>query len=465
MKRPLIVLIVAGFAARIVLALRSAVVNTDAPTFLRIAQGFVSGDVHAATAEGFHPLYPALMALGGGSETAGWLISAAAGALAGWPLWALIRDLSSERAALIAAAIYELHPSFIDVQSDIFADGLFMLLAACAACGSIRYVLSGRGLWLAAAAAALGLLAKSEGLIVAALTAVTLGWGIWRGRAWRPALGAAMLALAIMGPYVAHLSLESGRFRYSPKRIVELATGSGSEEEEARGVWGKRRAEHGPLASSAWYLGKEILRAMGPAYLVVWVAAILLFRKWHDLVTGKGWLTAWIAVYGGCVWWTNYWTAHQISERYLHPPVALALLWLGPFGMWLFEKRDAPGAVRTWAVRLAALLVVVGGTRDAVLARRFDQIGYREAGQWIRRDHGTKGAVIASTVDKVAYYAEGRLIDFHPQPPDADYWVFSDADARQRAWDWKAADLGAFRLAAEFAGPKGRAVFVLARRP
>src|SRR5688572_12178042 len=166
--------LLAGLALRILWAMSSAVINTDGPLFLAIAQGFLGGDLSAATNAGFHPLYPALVALAGGGETGAIAISALAGAAAGWPLWILVKDLAGARAAFLALVVYEAHPSFVEVQSAVYADGVFMLFAAMAASGSIRFARGLGGAWSAAIGTGLAFLAKSEGLIVVILALGTL---------------------------------------------------------------------------------------------------------------------------------------------------------------------------------------------------------------------------------------------------------------------------------------------------
>src|SRR5688572_12909880 len=237
----------AGFALRLAWALSSAVINTDGPVFLAIAEGFLAGNRGAATDVGFHPLYPALVALAGGGEGGGIAVSAIAGAAAGWPLWRLMKDLAGPRAAFLSLIVYELHPSFVEVQSAIYADGVFMLFAAMAASGAIRFARGAGGPWTAAIGAGLAFLTKSEGLIVVLLTLATLALGAMRRPLTRGAgleiTGVAFVMAAIAAPYVNHLTSHSGRFRYSPKAVVELAVGNAGTEDAARGKWQDRRAK------------------------------------------------------------------------------------------------------------------------------------------------------------------------------------------------------------------------------
>ena len=470
--KPVAVLVAVGALIRCLLAIRTPVINTDALGFLDFARGFLAGDLSAATRAGFHPLYSALIALGGGSETAGIAVSVVAGALAGWPMFHLARDLSDRRTALAALFLYELQPGLIGTQSDVFADGLFLLLAAGAICGAIRFVVMGRGLWLATVAASIGCLAKSEGLIIAVLTAGTVGWGLARSPDRRAAaakgVAALLIALAIVGPYVLHLSLSAGRVRVSPKPMVEMVAGVGEKDEESgSGTWLDRRERHGRWIASLWYLGTELGRVLQWIQILLLLAAAVTARRWGPRLKGKGWIGLWIGFFVFCVWWANAKSAHQISGRYLNPPAAFLTLFPAAFAAWFFTRGEATRTVHRMGLVLVFAAVVLTGMRQVVLGRRADQVGFRLAGEWILSHRGA-GAVIASTNDKPVYYARGafRALDDLAPVEAADFLIFTDRDVKKRGWDLKRTDLSPFRLAGTFPetpDKKVRTVYVMAR--
>ena len=413
MLKPLLALIGAGTLLRTALALRTPVINTDGPTFLDIARRMLEGNLSAPTTSWFHPVYPSLVALGGGSETAGIVVSIIAGVLAGWPLYLLVRDLADERAAFISVAIYELHPAFVDFQSDIFAEGVFMLAAACALSGSVRYAVLGRGLWLGAVGAAACWCTKSEGLIVALLAAVTATWGAVSRREWkRPAL-AGLIALAIVGPYVVHLTHVQKRFTVTPKPSGQQMLGiREGDDVDSPGLWHERRKTHGALITSAWYTGYYTGNTFRVGYAAAVVLALLLVAKWGTRMKGKGWIVGWLVFFLFCVWYTNFRNGHPVSPRYVSPPVGFALMLLGPFFAWALDAAESRRTLRTALLAAAAVLVVAAGARSTIVGRRFEHIGFKEAGAWIRARSGA-GMKIASSSDKAVYYAGGVL----PMPP------------------------------------------------
>ncbi len=417
---------------RVLLALHTAVINTDGPAFLTLAQAFMGGDLDAATRKEIHPVYPALVALGGGSHAAGIFVSIAAGVLAGIPLFLLMRELAGRKAALISVAIYEVHPEFLDIQSQVYQDPLFMLVALTAAYGAIRFVHSGRGIWAAAIAAAIGWCAKSEGMIVALLAAVTVGWGLRTHRPWRQVVPAALVALLIVGGFVAWISHALGRLTLSPKsnanQMVGLKQGHDLPE---RGTWRERREKHGALVASVWYVGVYGAQTFRLGWLAAVLAALAFAGRWT--MEGRRWFAAWVLFYFFCVWFTNFKSGHSISNRYLNPPVALSLALLGPALLAAWEGISSK-RLRTALVGAGAIAVIASSLRYTVVGRGYEQLGWREAGEWIRARK--PGAVVASSNDKTAYYAGVAMVALDaPSKPDCDF-VAAEQDER----GWKDAD-------------------------
>jgi len=163
-------------------------------------------------------------------------------------------------------------------------------------------------------------------------------------------------------------------------------------------LWARRRDALGPVISGLWYLERQIRKTVG-LHLVVLLAALILARKWGSRMQAKRWLGFWALFYLFCVWFTNFRTGHQISDRYLHPVVCCSLLFLGPFFEWVAE--------RPMQMRLVAAYLVLFAAWMPVMGRRTDQLAMREAGEWILKRHGGAGAVISSCDDKVPYYARG----------------------------------------------------------
>jgi hypothetical protein len=428
--KPLLALLGAGALLRTALALRTAVINTDGPMFLDIARRMGEGDLSAATKSWFHPVYPGLLWLTGGSETAGVVISILAGVLAGWPLWLLVRDLADERGAFISVAIYELHPAFVDFQSDIFAEGVFMLAAACALSGSVRFAVTGRGIWLGAAGAAVGWCTKSEGLIVALLAAVTVAWGAVSRREWkRPAL-AALVAVAVVGPYVVHLTVVQKRFTVTPKPSAQQMLGiREGDDVGTAGLWHERRAVHGPLVTSVWYTGYYTGNTFRVGYLGALVLGLMLAAKWGSRMKGKGWILGWSLFFIFCVGYTNFRNGHSVSPRYVAPPVGFALMLLGPFFVWVLDRCDSNRAARAALLVAAAVAVVAAGARSTIVGRRFEHVGFKEAGAWMKARTGRTGTVIASTSDKPVYYAGGviRPVELPPKA-ETEFIVVEEKD-------------------------------------
>lgn len=462
-----------GAAFRAALALRTPVINTDAYGFLAMAAGFLEGDLHAATRVYFHSFYPGLMALGGGSPAAGVIVSIIAGVMAGLPLYLLVRDAAGLRPALAALLLYEMHPSLIDTQSDIFADGLFMFFVMSALSGSLRFRINGSGAWWLALGCAGGWLTKSEGIIISGLAAATLCWTLIRmperRAAWKSLVLPGLAALVIVGAYVTHLSLVSNRLRLSPKPIAEMAIGMLDQDEESGvGKWYDRRREYGRWGGSLLYLSSQVVGAMSWPYLAVLAAALVTWRRWSDLMKERGWVLLWGLLYALAVWFTNLYKGHSISERYLNPPSAILAILAGAWIGWLAGRADLCRLSHRIATAVAALILLGAASREIVRGRRADQIGYRLAGEWILRERGP-GAIIASSHDKPVHYARGRYLPLEAPAPvaEAEFLVFSDREARKKGWDLAKADFSPFVEVARFPNPPepGKRTLIVYRRP
>ncbi len=451
-----------GAFARVLLAARTEVINTDGPAFLSMAAGLLGGDWHAATRAEFHPLYPALIALGGGTEAAAIAISIAAGVLAGIPIYFMVRELADPRVGAITLGLYELHPEMIETQSAVYQDGLFLLVAMLAAWASFRYLKTGRGFVAAAAASAVGWCTKSEGMIVAVLTAATCLWGLKTHKTWKQAAIGAFVALVIVGGFVAYVSSFAGRLTLSPKSSASVVIGMKAGHDVGEyGKWHDRRREHGALVTSTWYFGQYAWKTFRGGYLLAVIAALVLCRFWT--VKHRWCLLAWTAFFAFCVWFANFKSGHAISTRYLGPVVALTLAL--PAAAFVQMMDPHPTSMRV-AAAAASLLFVFAGFRQPVLGRGGENIGFRQAGEWVLERSGA-GAVVLSTSDKTWYYARaGSRGPSFPVPPDAQYVVVGEEDVVDRGWtDATFAPLVKLRTFPETPERKVKTVFVYGRAP
>lgn len=217
-----------ALALRALIASRSACIYADGAVELLMAQDFTRGDVLHGLRRVFHPLYASsialfspLQTLGFSAESIALAISAFAGAGTAATLvditWRISQALDRrrrEQAARLAAAWAILHPALALQSSQVLAYGLTHLALAlsfrqlCLSQARLRDDFKA-GLFLG-----LGFLGRPD------VSLAAFGAGLasldWQRKLapLRLSLGFALLA----GPYIAWVSLESGRFRLSLKK-------------------------------------------------------------------------------------------------------------------------------------------------------------------------------------------------------------------------------------------------------
>ncbi len=212
----------------------------DGPIFIALAEAARQGDWATVLGHPFHPLYPLCMAavrpLVGDMETAGVVVSVAAGTAAVGAMYAFARRFSGPGPALVAAALLAVHPVAIEYSGDVQSEGLYLALflgAVAALWPALRGARSGPA-FVGGLLVGLAYLARPEGLGLAGLVA---GLGLVRA-----ALGAAprratlrwvaVLVCGVLltgGPYLAWLRAHEGTWSLTQKKSVEVMAGLAEE--------------------------------------------------------------------------------------------------------------------------------------------------------------------------------------------------------------------------------------------
>lgn len=259
-----VALFVLALGVRAMVAARTHVPGRDGATYLWMAEQIAGGDVTAAFATVFHPLYPllvgGLLALlpGLGVVLAGQVIASGCAALAVVPLFALTEHRFGRTAARVCGLCYALGLWLSRYPAECMSEGPFYLAVATWA----HALLGVRGRpALAGAAAALAFATRPEGLVLLVCGA---GW-LWRAREGL----ARFLAWAVAGTALVPLAyaLAGAGVSLSPKVAFNLDVGV--------------EASPAPLA---YYL-EHFVRTVGSAfeaigYLVVPLALVGGRRVW-----------------------------------------------------------------------------------------------------------------------------------------------------------------------------------------
>ncbi len=431
----------------------TAVMFNDGPIFLAMARALEQGDVAAALASPFHPLYPALVAALapalGSLEAAGVAVSVVAGTLAVAALWAFVRRAFGPAEAAVAAALLAVHPMAVEYTGDVQSEGVYLLLFLAAA-ASLWRALSG----LRPAPAAVGgllagaaYLVRPEGLGLALVAGGLLGWRALaerdvRRRALLAVVALAAGALLASAPYLVWIRADQGSWALTRKKSVAVVAGlaeaprqgpdprpAGARPARIDPAAAARLEQPGPPPSRRAALGdwwKAHVRGLH------YTAALLLLA---ELVLG-GWrrpglraafvggvVAAYALVLLGLALQVGY-----VSARHALPPLTLTLGYAAS-GLLRVARRaghagrpPAAGAARRTGAAAAALLLAatLAGALKALHPDRTEDLAARRAAEWLRAS-GAPVEGVAARRRRTAWYADAPHVEIPEHVPvDAD---------------------------------------------
>ena len=119
-------LFLAAFALRLFLALTAKAVATDSCSYLRLAGDIAKGDFQNGIDAFLPPLFPILSAglsfLFGDLELSGRMVSCILGSLTVFPLFFLVKDIFSKRAAVVTVIFYIIHPYLLHASGEVLTE-------------------------------------------------------------------------------------------------------------------------------------------------------------------------------------------------------------------------------------------------------------------------------------------------------------------------------------------------------
>jgi len=411
-----------AFAVRAVLASLTAVVATDSPSFLLFAEEMGRGRWDAGLEHGIHPAYPVAIAMAGsvlGLERGAYAVSALFGALAVVPFFAMVRDMTDRRVAVVASLVFACLPYFVMEHADVMSEGLFHFFFVTAV--ALGWFAATRG-WvagyvLAGMAGALAYMTRPEGVYVpVAVAGVTV-----LARSWRmipAAIASCALFVVLAMPLLLYWRHLTGEWKVTWRGSSEAALSTFRESKAP--PLGEQAPRNRGAGEAFAQLGKVLVRS------TLWFVAPLAALGAYFL---RGRIRGLPAAYPACVA-AGYLVpamlagahGYAVSRRYLLIPilfvlpfVAIGVVALSEWaqGRWAHGRRAVGVAL---AVALMAMLVVT------VRPRRTDEVGIAEAGRWVRANAPAE-AVVYSDSAKVAWYVGRRVKVVAAEPPPGSYVV------------------------------------------
>jgi 4-amino-4-deoxy-L-arabinose transferase-like glycosyltransferase len=440
-KRDLIFLLGCALALRILLYKWTYLIAIDGTGFyLKPAQYFASGRWMDGLANGYHPLYPMLVALFskvlGDFELSGQLVSVLLGTLTVIPIYYLVKDAFGGWAAFVSSLFLAILPHHVAISADFLSDPtytFFFISAVWLGWEALR----GDG-WrfpfLAGLATGFAYLTRAEGIGVL----LVLGpWLLFRSyqRNRYAVLILFVSFLLVASPYFLYLRSYTGTWTISRKpsvnRVIILIKKRlflqkpkapkvmEKIEDYIQQLEGKRQAP--PRGLSRWLGGlgsffKLFVETCHPLLFLLFVIG-LLRRKvpplWAD---GEGFLLSVAALYALVMYWLA--TLSYISHRYLISFVVLCLIWNGrglrELSHWVLRRvswekwgKMTIKPERVMVILTAVIAIIV--LPMTISPQRAEKRGRKEAGLWIKNNSTSRPSIFTDMV-RVNHYAGGRLI-------------------------------------------------------
>ncbi len=453
--RTVTLLIAAGFAIRLWVAMRAGIIEHDGAYYAGLAAALLRGDTAHAWSTVWPPLYPVLVAIAAWPfasaqsltperlEIAARLVSVVAGTIALALLHRWAHRKAGERAALVTLGVAAFHPRLVQYSASALTEMTFIALLL----AGLTLIASGddeegqrppgAGTDLAAGAAfGLASLARPEGIVLAAAVAMALAL---RGvRAARPRLRLAFLlgVMVTVLPWAAYLNAQLGHVSLGEKgaynfwrefkleyrahfgdppglseRVFESPELAASIPPAPVNVGGFVRAEPGLVMSrSIGRLWRIVSQSMPQACYPVWFAFAILGIP---LLTRREWWPAAAMLAALPLLYAPF----SSDRRFMVPAVPL-LLALLPAGIERVAAWFAPVARRGLVAGALALALAFAGLVYTMVHPLMDEAPeHREAGRWLRAawpglaTEATARPVVMSRKTWVAFYAGGIIAE------------------------------------------------------
>jgi 4-amino-4-deoxy-L-arabinose transferase-like glycosyltransferase len=467
----LIAALVAALLPRIAMllwALRQGVpIDSEGAEYTRIAQNLIAGHGYVGIFNNgiqlnFPPLFPFLIAALSfvlpSTELAARLVNVVLGSALVIPMFKVAERIYNRKVAIIVSALVAFHPLLITRSITAGSETPYFTFLMAGLYCVMRWVdvRQRRTCILAGVCFGLAYLTRPEAfLIVGALAAAGILWGYSvdeRRTAFMGVLSLVGVFLLVASPYIAFLSIHSGKFRIEGKGSIAYAWGKkvneGMSYDEAATKVGDDLSPQGVFMQSnydalrnspytpgdmLWLVLRTASRnlkriyffiaeagPMGVPMLIVLAVLGLLRTPWdHQRVVKEGILICCT----GLVMVLALLTLQWLWPRYFHSLLGLLLLWAGKGAEELyhwshdtvagFAASDRLPKIVGLAVQWTAVLAVIATSLSTVPKDpEFEQFGLTErkmAGQWIAQQSPAQPWVMSSSLIP-AYYANGNFM-------------------------------------------------------
>ena len=370
-------LLLLALVPRAIMAWKLDTLCPDATVYVQQAQTIAGGTYNSSTMDVHRWLYPSLLALlhrlGWTWETAGEVWGVLIATLVVLPLFDWIRRWACDGLAIVASALYAVHPEFIEWSPELIRDATFWFFWTVAICFGFRSKTSTTCIVIACTSSLLAAMFRVEGIFLIG------GFVCWHFAIHRQIRPVTIFAVATGLLFLIICTFFGTFSREGPGGLLVLWWQS----------WFETSASQPNIGTRLWQFADAILSGLHPLYVVLFVVGV-----WHCRGT-RGTLRYSLPLLGsgGLVAtgiWIHLWYAGAIEPRYALSLLLLSLPWMAK-GMEvtarLVSKNESQQAFAT-----VALLVLIGcvGWLDALTTKYDSRQGRAALGIWLKNEYGPR---------------------------------------------------------------------------
>ncbi len=468
------ILLVISLLARIYMAFFTYIITNDSVHFIQNAKFFAVGDFSRGLAHDYHPLYPLFMAalykVVPNIELSGTIVSVFFGTLTVTVFYLIGKGVFDRKISFVSAIILALHPYAVRYSAEIISESTYFFFFISAFGLGFFAITNKKPLLFALTgiSSALAYLARPEGVGVLIIVG---SWCLLKDIInikvlWRGKLASILILVvsfcAFSMPYLIYIKNETGHWCLSKKKKISNLAGvkeapsGNSNDRLVRNTSsgqnsGRMVEENGKKEKNS---GSEIVKQstekklelkkhiscilhiadkyLSAFHVLLFIFLIIGIVNWTR-IRKEGFFGLYIVTIFALYFFVLYRLSitHIIddsdfmypSKRHLMPLVMPTLFCAGvgvyTAGAWVHERFQRNRSIvgfkeqfrDTWIFQLILLMVVVGVLMPKTLKpQRFDKLGIKEIGHWVKEHSHKPNPVILSSSVRVAYYAGAKHI-------------------------------------------------------
>jgi len=438
------ILLIVSLLVRVYLSFFTYLISNDSAVFMRNAKYFANGDFLNGLRHAYHPLYSFIMAglykVVPNMELSGTIVSVFFGTLTVIVFYLIGKSIFDQKISFVSSIILAFHPYAVRFSADIISESTYFFFFI-SALGLGFFAITKKKLSLFALTgicSALAYLTRPEGIGIIIIVA---SWCVLKDCVnikvlWKEKL-VSILVLVVSFfvfsmPYLVCIKEETGNWRLTKKKTLTTMAGAGGvsidqDNESLAEEVGDKFNKH---ISSILHIVRKYISSFHPFLFVFFIFGVINWSRVRKKQLFGYYIITVIAFYLFILYRLSitYMSGDDNvlmypSRRHLMPLVISAIFCVGigvhTTGTWVYEKFQSSSLIvgfkellkSTWIMQLIVLTIVISVLLPKTLKpQRFDKLGIKEVGQWIKENSNKPYPAILSVSARNAYYAKGRHI-------------------------------------------------------